>query len=420
VSTIVILGGGHVCISAYRSLQRHLGKELQQGTVVIKVVCPLKFHSFNGFIAESLTGIIQGHNRRSLFATLIPKAQLIQGFAEEINNPRKQVIVRLQDGQTEIVRYDYLLLGFGSVDSDVIAGVKDYGFQLKSQEGFEKAFYRISTSFKQASNTKMRSDSSILKFIVAGAGFAGIEVAANLAEFIKQAKSKNPALGGIQSQVHLIVSGSEILPSMDASHKRLKKYTLRRLKDLDVLVTYNKVVVSVTKNAVTLDDGTVLPCNMVLSTVGQSQLRIKGTEKMLRDDSSRLLTNEFLQLDLYPRIWGGGDACCILNTRTGQPCQPDALGAIHHGKLAGTNIARTIQGKAQKPFIEDLIGQTASLGIGKGITSINGKQFTGVSAWCLRWVFFHYCIPSRKSLFSALRDWIFFFVTGKRIRFYQV
>ena len=153
---------------------------------------------------------------------------------------------------------------------------------------------------------------------------------------------------------------------------------------------------------------------MVISTVGQSRIRLAGTESMERDPMQRLYTNAYQQIPTHPNIWGGGDACHVKHHTSRQACPANALWAIKHGEYVGRNIARAIKGQPLRPFTYPGLGQSASLGLGKGITELYGIQFTGALAWVMRWFFFHYFMPSRRTMRSAVGDWLFLAVRRQR------
>lgn len=95
-------------------------------------------------------------------------------------------------------------------------------------------------------------------------------------------------------------------------------------------------------------------------------------------------------------------------------CTSNALWAIKHGEAAGRNIARAILKKDLKPFTFRGLGEAASLGMGKGIGELYGLQFTGLTAWVLRWFFFHYFMPSKRVMLRSMGDWMHLLFTGKR------
>lgn len=411
---IVLLGGGYVSIWAYRSLVSRLRPELNRGTVRITVVCPHNSHFFHGWTAESLTGIIRNVNRLSPLTEIMPRATHLRGTAEHINAVSRKILVQLTDGSFQWIGYDHLLVGIGSFDSEAVTGIRQFGYQVKSPEGFDRTFRTFQRLIGQAARSDAETARQLLRVVVAGGGFAGVELATNLAEQLDLARRQHPSLRDIQPQIHLVHNGPQVLRDLQPTYGRLIQYAEKTLHQYGIRVLNDTRMKQVTKQGAHLSDGSFVEASMVISTIGQSRFRLSGTEAMPRDGLDRLLTNLYQQVAGEPRIWGGGDACHVAHAKTGKSCPANALWAIKHGEYAGRNIARAIRGQRLKPFSYPGLGQSASLGLGKGITELYGFQFTGPLAWVMRWFFFHYFMPSRRRMIGAVSDWFYLLLRRQR------
>jgi NADH dehydrogenase len=413
-SQIVILGGGYVAVLAYQSIVKRLRRQLTNGDVQITVICPLLHHTFHGWTAETLTGVLQTKNQLSPLAEVMPEAHLIVGQAEAIDSSWNTVKVRFEDGSTESVYYDHLLIGFGSFDSEKVEGIREFGYQVKTRDAFHETRDTIYRLVQRAAKTDEQSARQLLTFTLAGGGFTGVELATNIAEYVRVLKKEHLSLHDVEPQVRLVHSGNRVLAALPEGCDRLVRYAEKTMTDYGIKVINNHRISKVTETGVYLDNNSFLPSSMVISTVGQSRVRLKGTELMERDEVGRLCTNEFQQIPGYDNIWGGGDACHVKRYKTDKACPSNALWAIKHGEAVGRNIARAVLGKTLKPFTFRGLGEAASLGVGKGIGELYGFQFTGLLAWVLRWFFFHYFMPSRRVMFQAMGDWLFLAFSGKR------
>ena len=411
---IVILGGGYVSVLAYQSIVKKMRRQLANDDIHITVVCPLLHHTFHGWTAETLTGVLQTKNQLSPLSEVMSKAQLIVGQAEILDPSWNTVKIRLEDGSLESLYYDHLLIGFGSFDSEAIEGVREYGYQVKARDSFHRTKDAIYRLVQQAAQTDAQTARQLLTFTLAGGGFTGVELATNIAEYVRALKKEHPSLLNVEPQVRLVHSGNRVLAALPEGCERLVRYAEKTMDQYGIKVIHNCRITEVTETGVYLNDGLFLPSSMVISTVGQSRVRLKGTELMERDESGRLCTNEYQQIIGHDNIWGGGDACHVKRHKTDRACPANALWAIKHGEHVGRNIARAVQGRALKPFTFRGLGEAASLGVGKGIGELYGFQFTGMLAWVLRWFFFHYFMPSRRVMFQAMGDWLFLAFWGKR------
>lgn len=405
---LVLLGGGYVTVWAYRSLVWRLWPELTDGRVELTVICPNTHHAFRGWTAETLTDILQEKNQISSLTELMPRARLIQGQATAIETGTKTIFVKLPDGSQQIkITYDHLLLGIGAFDSEAVEGIQQYGYQIKAQDAFLRTKAMIPALVQKAAKESPEMARNLLTFIVAGGGFAGVELATNLVEYINVLKKQYPSLQGIDPQLRLIHRRDRVLSALHGDHNRLVQYAEKVMAGYGIEVLNNRQIKKVVADGAYLQDGTFLPASMVLSTIGQSRIQLPGTELMMRDNLQRLYTNIYLQIPGYPTIWGGGDACHVKHFYSGEACPANALWAIKQGAYVGRNIARAVKGQSLEPFTYRGVGQSASLGIGKGIMEVYGVQFTGAIAWLMRWFLFTYFMPSRKVMLRGLGDWLF-------------
>ncbi|MBD2705056.1 FAD-dependent oxidoreductase [Spirosoma sp. BT702] len=411
---IILLGGGYVSVWAYRSLAKQLRTQLRNGQVEITVICPNTHHAFHGWTAETLTGILQEQNQVSPLADIMPYAQHIQGQAIAVDLKTKTVKVKMTAGLVEKqLPYDHLLLGIGSFDSENIDGISQYGYQIKAHQAFQRTKEAIPALVWQAAQAASEAQ-ELLTFTVAGGGFTGVEIACNLVEYVTILKNMYPSLHQIQPRVRLVHRGERVLPVLQADYNYLVKYAEKIMSQYGIDVINNTGLTRLTSEGAFLSNGSFLPSSMVISTVGQSRFQLPGTERMTRDSVERIYTNRYQQIPGYTDVWGGGDACNVTHHQTGEACPANALWAIKHGEYVGRNIARAIQGKALKPFTYRGLGQSASLGMGKGITELYGLQFTGVIAWLMRWFFFNYFMPSRRVMLRGIGDWLSLTFTRRR------
>ncbi len=410
---IVLIGGGYTTLWAYRSLIKELRREISRGEVRILVVCPEDHHFFHGWTAESLTAIVRNENRMTPLASVLPEAQLVKGYACEIDSASQDVYVKTEDG-IHPVHYDHLVIGIGLQDSQQIAGLNRHGYQIKSDASFLRTQKHIQSLVLRAAQLNRADAERLLHFTVCGAGFTGVELVTNLAEFLAVLIRQYPSLLHVRPTIRLLHSKETILDALHPNMKRMKRYAEKVLGQYGIEVICGKRVREISADGAFLDDNSFLPSAMVISTIGQKRVPLKGTEDMKCDNLGRLYTNRFLQLEGYANVWGGGDACAVPYRSSKNSCVPNALWAIKHGTCAGGNIGKAIRQKSLKPFNFKGLGQCASLGIGKGIGELYGIEFTGWIAWIMRWFFFNYFMPSRSVMVNEIGDWMHLLWVGKR------
>jgi NADH dehydrogenase len=255
----------------------------------------------------------------------------------------------------------------------------------------------------------------LLSFVVAGGGFAGVEMCAAIAEMLQVMRRTHPVLRVQPPQITLVHSGRTLLPQLRPRYAKMAEYATRQLTGYGVKLRLGVRLAEVQAEGALLSDGTMLSARTVISTVGQALIPLAGTETLGRDEQGRLLTDAYLHVQQYDNVWTGGDVANVVHARTQTPCPSNALWAIKHGERVGDNIARAVISKPIKPFTYPGLGQAASMGIGKGMTELYGMQFTGWIGWVFRLCFFLYFMPSRAQAVRVAFDWLTLPVFGRHL-----
>lgn len=412
---IVLIGGGYASIWAYRSIVNELLMDMIAGRVRLTVICPEEFHFFHGWTAESFAGIIRDQNRMSPLKDIFKYAILLEGKVSRIETDAQQLFVEMNNGEKKTIHYDQLMMGMGSSDKTGITGLAEHGYQLKSHAAYESAKLRVRFLLARAAEADPAIAGKLLRFVVAGCGYTGVEMASSLAEMIKTVSKEFPSLQNIRPMVTLVNSARVILPGLQPQMNGIRNYTNKVLRYYGIEIIQSSRITRVTGKGAYLENGSFIESGMVITTIGQTRILLNGTENLERDAEKRIITNQFLQVNNHQNIWGAGDAVHVTHPGSKSACPSNALWAINQGTHAGKNIARAILDEPLKPFRFKGLGQCASLGIGKGIGELYGFEFTGWVAWIMRWFFFQYYMPSKKIMWREIGDWARLFLTRRRV-----
>lgn len=415
---IVIIGSGYTGIWAYRFLMRRIGKQVKNGAVKVTVISPKNYHSFHGWTAESLCNIISIPNRQSPLRYVMRHAELLRAHAYDFDLAAQQVKIRyVIDEREESIPYDHLLLANGAYDAlEAVQGLRIHGWSLKEPGGVLSTRNHLIKILDQAQNMNDPAKiEQLLTVVVAGGGFAGVEIASNVAELFHVWRKHYPILETHKPRVVLVHSGDALLPQLRPQYSRLADYATRELEKYGVEIHFKTRLTEVKADRAVLSDGGFIPSVTVISTIGQRSTVFPGTEALPRSANGLIMTDEFLHVQGYENVWTGGDTAQVPHIKGGY-CQANALWAIMHGVWAGKNIALSVQGKSKlKKFNYRGLGQAASLGVGKGATELYGMQFTGWIGWILRFGFFTYFMPSRGQAVRMMLDWFSLPFVGRYI-----
>jgi NADH dehydrogenase len=241
----------------------------------------------------------------------------------------------------------------------------------------------------------------LLTFVVAGGGFAGVETAAAINDFIHEALPFYPNLSADQVRVALVHSGAVILPELSA---KLGAYAQKKLAARGVDVRLGRRVARMDDGAVVLDDGEALESCTLVWTAGTS------ANPLLRDlpcpkERGRLVVDEHLEVKGWPGVFALGDCAVVPDPRTGGAHPPTAQHALREGTIAAGNVLASIRRSPMRPFTFRTLGQLASLGRRTGVANVLGVNFSGFVAWWLWRSIYLSKLPRVEKKLRVALDW---------------
>lgn len=406
---VLVLGGGYTGIWAARRLAKELKGPLDRHEVELVAVSAVDHHNFHGWTGEFLGGIIPLEHKRTPLLEALPRTRLIVGTAEAVDIEKNHAVIRTEHALEQRIDFTHVVFATGSADArDKVPGLSTFGYALKGRNDLPELRDHVLECLERADATRdVAMRSSLLTFVIAGGGFSGVEMTAALAELLWAERDKRPGLQAVRPRIVLVHSSDALLPELRPRFHRLADYAT------DQLLAYGIVelrpglkLAEVTPQCAVLSDGSLIETATVLSTVGQSRMRLPGTEKLSRDEDGRLKTDRFLRVEGCRHVWAGGDVAAVPMAYEREPCPTNALWAIHHGEALGQNLGRLLCGKTMSPFTYPGLGQAASVGVGKGMTEVYGVQFTGWLGWVARLSFFLWFMPDRTRAAQVVDDWL--------------
>lgn len=254
---------------------------------------------------------------------------------------------------------------------------------------------------EEADSDCCESIESLLTFVVAGGGFAGVETVAGINDFVRRALRSYPHLSEDMVRVILIHSGPVILPELE---KSLGVYAQKILAGRKVEIRLKTKIESFSGGAVRLADGTTILTNTLVWTAGTSPNPLLETIPCAKE-GGRLLVTEFLELQGWPGVWALGDCSAIPNRLTGKFHPPTAQHALRQGKIAAHNILAAMRGTAKKRFDFSTIAQLATIGRRTGVANILGINFSGFIAWWLWRTIYLFKLPRFEKKLRVALDW---------------
>jgi NADH dehydrogenase len=199
---------------------------------------------------------------------LLHKVEVLVGDVNEIDLPNKRVLIsRGYRNDLQQVDYDHLVVALGSVTNFYnLPGFPELALAMKSLPDAIRLRAQILRHLEEANSECNPIDrKSLLTFVVAGGGFAGVETVAALNDFVQEALPFYPNLCEDMLRVMLVHSGSAILPELGES---LGSYAEKVLAQRGVEICLKTRVKSLTESKVFLADGVSIPSRTLVWTAG--------------------------------------------------------------------------------------------------------------------------------------------------------
>lgn len=318
---IVIAGGGFAGVR----LARQLRKYPEETTVT--VINNSDDFRYSPALYRVATGFKTGIARIPIEWMLLDaeNVNFVQGTVTKIDGKKREFT--LADGRK--IHYDYAVCAMGMVTTYFgIKGIGEHSFGIKSTDEIQELKQHVHKNVTENRDT-------VQNYIVIGAGPTGVEVAANLGQYIQSIKRKH-RFKHSTVQVHLVEAAPRVLPTMSLrASKRAYKELLRR----GVHIHTDTKVTSQTKNILKTSEGNLATQN-VIWTAGMVNNPFYGENprEFSLNQQGKVRVDSHLQTKLHKNIYVAGD-----NSDT--QFSGLAYTAVGHGNFLAKDIMRRIRGK---------------------------------------------------------------------------
>jgi len=375
---IVILGGGFGGVYT----AHHLGRMLKPGEASVTLINRENYSVYQPMLPEVISGSIGLTDVVSPIRQISPRTELVTREVESIDLKNK--IVTVSPGfrpRSMEIPYDYLVIALGGVtDYSGKPGLLEHAKPFRTlADALSLRSHLIHVLEEAELETDPQFREKLLTFVVAGGGFSGVEVIAELNDFVHHVKGNYPRLRSEKIRCVLVHSGNRILPEITPSlavfaHKLLAKRGIE-IRLLDLLV-------SATSERAILKSAVEIPTKTIVSTVPSA---ISPVLRQLdcAKDKHRLQVNRRLELVGYEgQAWALGD-CASIVTKSGNPVPPTAQHATRESSIVAGNIAACLRGEEGSEFDFEGLGKLGSLGRYSAVADILGIHVSGFPAWFL-------------------------------------
>ncbi len=377
---ILILGGGFA--GAYVAL--YLEKRLAGAPdVEIMLVARENFVLFTPMLHEVAGCYVAPTDVVQPLRKMLRDTRVMIGDIEAIDLSRKQVRVSRGDLACGYdLSYDQLVLALGTVTNFFrLPGLEKYSLAMKTLGDAILVRNRVIDLLEVADNESDDTEcKAMLTVIVAGGGFAGVETAGAVNDYLLEAKRFYHNVKKDMVRVILVHDGEVLLPELTET---LGRYAQEKLRQRGVEVRLKTRVTGYDGKEVSLDDGTKIATRIAIWTAGTTPPAVLSSLPCTMQ-RNRILANEYLQVPDWQGVWTLGDCALVPNLlNAGKFHPPTAQHAIRQAATVANNIAAVLRGQTLQPFKFKMIGMLATIGLRIGVAEIFGMRFSGIIAWWL-------------------------------------
>ncbi|MGC4107721.1 MAG: NAD(P)/FAD-dependent oxidoreductase [Thermomicrobiales bacterium] len=394
---VVIIGGGFGGMSA--------AKKFAGANVEVTLVDQRNYHLFAPLLYQVATGQLSPSHIATPIRSMLKRqknTKVVLGTVETIDTDGKAVT--LTDGT--VLPYDYLIVAVGATHSyfgrDEWAPLAP---GMKTIEDAERIRRNLLSAYEKAEKeTDPAKRKALMTFIVVGGGPTGVELAGAIGELAHHTLVDDyKAIDTRQSRICLVEALPRILPMYDED---LAAKAVKSLNSFGVEVKTNSMVTVIDETGLNMGDNRIDAETIIWAAgvqVSPLTRQLAGVAEL--DRAGRVPVTSELHVAGHPELFIIGDAASVKNAE-GKPVPGVAPAAIQQGEWAATNITNRIAGQAYQPFVYKNKGSLAVIGRNAAIADINGKKFSGASAW-LAWMGIHDALlPGVRNRIAVFTQWV--------------
>ncbi|MHC5252826.1 FAD-dependent oxidoreductase [Listeria kieliensis] len=365
---IVLIGAGYAGVHAAKKLAK---KYKRDQDVKITLIDRHSYHTMMTELHEVAGGRVEPtaiqYDLRRLFNRT--KVNLVTDNVTNVDHDKK--VVTTEHGSYP---YDYLVLGMGGEPNDFgTPGVKENGFTLWSWEDSVRLRKHIEEIVTKASREQdVEKRKAMLRFVVCGSGFTGIEMVGELLEW-KDRLAKDNKIDKDEIELIVVEAAPTILNMLERRDAdKAEKYMVKK----GIKILKSAAIVEVKPESIVLKSGEELPTHTLIWTAGvraNSDTKDYGMESAR---AGRLKVNQYMEAEKYDNTYVIGDLA-YFEEEEGKPTPQIVEAAEQTGMTAAKSIIAEISGGDKTPFQGKYHGVMVSIGAKYGVANLSGMHLSG-------------------------------------------
>lgn len=357
----------------------------------ITLVDESPYHVLHAFLYEVATGDEETAPMMDMVRSVaVPISMAIKGK----NITFQQARVESVNAQTKTVKldhgslnYDYLVMALGSTSNYYgIPGAEQYSLPFKTLRDALAIRNRVEFAVEAARLSGKRDK---LRFVIAGGGFAGVELAAELKGLLDFLSWKNNYPRHMMD-IMIVEGAPTVMPGMP---ERVSRDTFDRLESLNINLQLKSLITNVTDTFLELNTGDKLHYDLLVWTAGVRAITVPMEPEMELEKGNRIATNEFFQAKADNNIFVIGDQCCFIGS-DGRPLPGTATQATDHGKYVAHALEAVTNNRKPEPYKCKDFGYAIALGGKWAIGIAPGMYWKGyLTSYVMKVEWYRYLKP---------------------------
>ncbi|HZD51188.1 MAG TPA: NAD(P)/FAD-dependent oxidoreductase [Silvibacterium sp.] len=408
---IVILGGGFAGMTTAECLERELQKD---PSVSISLVSETNALLFTPMLAEVAGSSLEPSHISTPLRTTLHRTEFIRGRVTSVDLENKRVSLEAGMDGNESCRselaYDHLVFALGAVSNYLgLTNVQRLAFDFKSLIDAIRIRNHVIEMFERADReSDLEARKPLLTFVIAGGGFAGVELAGAVNDFARGILADYPNLNRDDVRVVLVHARDHILPELSES---LGRYAQKRMEARGIEFRLNTRLTDAREGMVMLGDGEI-PAETLVWTAGTAPNPLTKSLPLEKDKRGALIVDATLAVPGHAGLWALGDCAAVVDAKSSKPCPPTAQFALREAATLAKNIRASLQGRPARGFHFDSLGalcvvghQTACAELTVPFARDKAMRFSGLLAWLMWRGIYLGKLPGLERKIRVLVDW---------------
>ncbi|HEY5341139.1 MAG TPA: FAD-dependent oxidoreductase, partial [Candidatus Aquilonibacter sp.] len=305
---VVILGGGFAGLAAARELARRANAVSDLEIVLID---RNNFTAFTPLLPEAATGSVDVRDVTQAFRALLRGVRFEMGEVLAVDESARTVTLQHPLTHAEsTLAYDELVLALGSKPSTLgIEGVERCTLPLRTVADAQRLRSAVLGAMEIAAETRdLVERDRLLRFLIVGGGFTGVEASGELMAFVQSIVRYYPTLSEKMLRVVLIEAGPRLLPHLP---ERFGKYAARVLHGRGVEIRTGAEVERVDPTGLSLKGGDRYASRTMLWDAGDEPVPFVARLHLELSEHRAIKAERDCSVVGHPHLWAIGDCAAI-------------------------------------------------------------------------------------------------------------